>query len=281
MGWLVNLINTPIHNYGVSLIIIALLLRLVFWPLNVKQFKSMMAMQKIAPKLKKLQEKYKGDPQKLQTETMAAYKEAGANPLSGCLPMLIQYPFLFSVFYLVNNHKPFWTLLEGARDAFGPGSVHVPTDLNFLWIGTTLSQQAMSFGGQPLLAISLAHMDIVLLVIYAISMYITVRYGSMPATDPQQAQTQKMMSFMSPLMLGFFGFKYAWPSALTLYWLSSNLFTMAQQFYLLRRFHEPLTFLDSAHVLTDVPAPLEEASPKPSPKQITGALKKKKAKGTN
>jgi YidC/Oxa1 family membrane protein insertase len=98
----------------------------------------------------------------------------------------------------------------------------------------------------------------------------------MPATDPQQAQTQKMMSFMSPLMLAFFGFKYAWPSALTLYWLASNVFTMAQQFYLLRRFHEPLSFLDSAHVLTDVPAPADTAQPK----QITGGSKKK-AKGTN
>ena len=260
MGSVLNFINSPIHNLGLSLVILAALLRLVFWPLNQKQFKSMIAMQKIAPKIKKIQEKFKGDPQKLQSETMAAYKEAGANPLSGCLPILIQYPFLFSVFYLVNNN----------RSEF--------ENQNFLWIGSAISQHSPVLFGVPVFAASLAHMDVILLVLYAVSMYITVRYGSMPATDPQQAQTQKMMSFMSPLMLGFFGFKYAWPSALTLYWLASNVFTMAQQFYLLRKYHEPLDFIDSAHVITDVPSPTDNA---PAPKAISGnGSQKKKTKGS-
>lgn len=270
MAWLVNMINVPIHNLGISLIILAALIRLIFWPLNSKQFKSMMAMQKLAPKIKQLQARYKNDPQKLQSETMAMYKEAGANPLSGCLPLIVQYPFIISVFYMVLQNK---SLYENQ---------------DFLWVGSALAQHSPVIFGVPIFAASLAHADLILLVLYAASMYISVRFGSMPATDPQQAQTQKMMSIMSPLMLGFIGFKYQWPSAMVLYWLSSNIFQMAQQFYLLRKHHEPLSFLDSAHALTDVPAP-EEPAPasngakkKKLPKQSGGAKTYKvKKKGAN
>lgn len=273
MSWLVNTINAylPGHNLGISLIILAALIRLIFWPLNSKQFKSMMAMQKLAPKIKQLQARYKNDPQKLQSETMALYKEAGANPLSGCLPLLVQYPFIISVFYMVLNHKDLYE------------------NQNFLWIGTAITQHSPMLFGVPIFAASLAHADLILLVLYALSMYISVRFGSMPATDPQQAQTQKMMSIMSPLMLGFIGFKYQWPSAMVLYWFSSNIFQMAQQFYLLRKHHEPLSFLDSAHVLADTPPPQEAAvatdgGKKKLPKQSSGAKTykvKKKTKGAN
>ena len=112
---------------------------------------------------------------------------------------------------------------------------------------TSISQAYPNF-----LATSLAHSDVVLLVLYAVSMYLSVRFGSMPATDPQQAQMQRTMSFISPLMLGFFGWRYHWPSAMVLYWFSYNAFTMAQTFYMLRRYHEPLSLADATHVITDV-----------------------------
>jgi len=233
MQQLVSWIDIPLHNLGLSLIVLAALFRLIFWPLNAKQFKSMIAMQKVAPKIKALQAKYKDDQKKLNQETMALYKTEGVNPLAGCLPLLIQYPFLISVFYMVIQHKDLYE------------------HTGFLWVGSALSAHVPVIFGVPLLAPSLAHADFVLLVLYGISMYLSVRFGSMPATDPQQAQTQKMMSIVSPFMLFFFGFKMGWPSALTLYWLSSNLFQMAQQFYMMRRFHEPLSFIDSTHVITD------------------------------
>lgn len=237
LAQVVSTINIPLHNLGLSLVVLALFFRLIFWPLNAQQFKSMMGMQKIAPKLKALQAKYKTDQKKLQEETMALYKSEGVNPLAGCLPLLIQYPFLISVFYMVIQNKALYE------------------NQDFLWIGSALSQHVPSIFGVALFAPNLAHADAVLLVLYGLSMYFSVRFGSMPATDPQQAQTQKMMSFVSPAMLFFIGFKYAWPSALVLYWLSSNLFQMAQQFYMMRRFHEPLSFLDSTHVITEDVAP--------------------------
>lgn len=256
---LVALINIPLHNLGLSLVVLALLIRLVFWPLNAKQFKSMISMQKIAPRIKALQAKYKDDQPKLQAETMALYKAEGVNPLAGCLPLLIQYPFIISVFYMVLQHKSDYD------------------NQHFLWVGSALAHNAPLIFHVPLFASSLAQADAVLLVLYALSMYISVRFGSMPATDPAAAQTQKMMAFLSPAMLFFVGFKYAWPSAMVLYWLSSNVFQMAQQFYMLRRFHEPLSFIDSAHAITEDVSP----APLPAAKPAGGASRRNKKKGAN
>jgi membrane protein insertase Oxa1/YidC/SpoIIIJ len=156
--------------------------------------------------------------------------------------MLVQWPFILSVYYVVMNHKELFQ------------------NQDWLWIGSSISQAYPN-----ILATSLAHSDVVLLVLYAVSMYLSVRFGSMPATDPQQAQTQRLMSFISPLMLGFFGWKYHWPSAMVLYWFSFNAFTMAQTFYMLRKSHEPLSFADSSHMITDTPAPDDGAAAKALP----------------
>jgi membrane protein insertase Oxa1/YidC/SpoIIIJ len=75
-----------------------------------------------------------------------------------------------------------------------------------------------------------------LFVLYVVSMYISVRYGSPPSSDPQQAQTQKIMAIMSPAMIAYFGWRYHWASALLIYWLTLNVLTMAQQFYMYRRY---------------------------------------------
>jgi membrane protein insertase Oxa1/YidC/SpoIIIJ len=127
------------------------------------------------------------------------------------------------------------------------------------------------------LAASLAHADLLLVLLYALSMYLSVRYVSVPATDPQQAQMQRNMALISPIMLGFFGWRYQWPSAMVLYWLWYNVLTMAQQFYLLRRYHQPLAMIDSEHAITqDVPA--ANALPqKPSPSG-NGVTKSKQAR---
>ncbi|HXO17378.1 MAG TPA: YidC/Oxa1 family membrane protein insertase [Candidatus Dormibacteraeota bacterium] len=236
-------IDKPINNLGWSLVILAALIRLVFWPLNTAQFKAFLAMQKIAPLIKRVQERHKDDRQKQQQETMALYKEHRVNPFAGCLPMLVQYPVIISVYYVVMNHKALFA------------------NQTWLWIGAATNAasvaacKAISISAgcvfhNPTLAPSLAKPDLLLILLYALSMYLSVRYVSMPATDPQQAQTQRMMAVISPIMLGFLGLKYGWPSAMVLYWFAYNVFTMAQQFYLLRRYHQPLAAIDSEHVIT-------------------------------
>jgi len=235
IAWLVNIINVPVHNLGWSLIIFAGLVRLLFWPLNTAQFKTMVGMQKIAPKLKAMQAKYKAkpDPQAMQQEQMKLYKDAHVNPMAGCLPLLIQMPIIISVFYVVKNN------------------INLYTDATWGWIGSAISLHTPVLWGVPVFAPNLSKPDVVLLVIYIVSMYVSVRYTSMPSTDPQQAQTQKLMAIMSPAMLAFFGFKAQWPSAMILYWIALNVFTMAQQLYLLRKYHQPLSILDSEHAVVE------------------------------
>ena len=246
---IINFINIPVHNLGWSLVIFALLVRLAFWPLNTAQFKTMIGMQKIAPRIKALQAKYKAkpDPQKMQQEQMALYKEAGVNPMAGCLPLLIQMPIIFSVYWAVRNN-----IAEYTGATWG-------------WIGSALSAHSPSIFNISVLAADLSKPDIILLVVYILSMYVSMRYTSMPSTDPAQAQTQKMMALFSPAMIAYFGFQQKWPSAMILYWTSLNVFTMAQQLYLLRRYHQPLSILDSEHAITDDvvadPEPLPKAKP--------------------
>jgi YidC/Oxa1 family membrane protein insertase len=239
---IIGSIDAVVHNRGWALVIFALILKLVTWPLNTKQFKAMMNMQRLAPQLKRLQEKYaKSDPQRYQQETMELYKKHGANPLAGCWPMLIQWPFIAAVYYAVT--LPIYrSLYEGQH---------------WMWIGSAISAKLPALHilswNAPILATSLTAPDLVLLVGYMISMYLFSRYATMPSTDPQQAQTQKMMAIFSPIMLGYMGFQFKWPAAMVLYWFSYNVFTMAQQFYLLKRYHQPLSVLDNEHAITEIP----------------------------
>ncbi|MBC5802981.1 MAG: YidC/Oxa1 family membrane protein insertase, partial [Candidatus Eremiobacteraeota bacterium] len=202
-----------VHNYGWTLIILALIVKGFFWPLNTMQYKSMLKTQQLQPRIKALQQKHKNDREKLNAETMALYKETGANPLAGCLPLLLQMPILFSLYAAINGDRALFASQK------------------WLWIGSPMAL------GSPhhILAANLAMPDYVLLVLYIVSMYFSVRFTS-PALDEQQAQQQRIMSFISPAMVGYMGFKFAWPSALIIYWLSFNVFTMAQQLYLMRRY---------------------------------------------
>lgn len=205
-----------LHNYGWSLIALAAIVKAAFWWLNTFQFKSLLKTQELAPKVKALQARFKNDREKLNEETMKLYKESGANPLAGCLPLLLQIPILISLYQAVTSDKA------------------VFSQSTWMWIGSAIS--APGTLPWPIFARNLGDPDYALLALYVVSMYFQVRFSS-PAMDEQQAQQQKIMSFISPAMIGFLGFKYHWPSALVLYWLSFNVFTMAQQFYLIRKYH--------------------------------------------
>lgn len=93
------LANFGIGSYGLAIILLTVIIKTILYPLTKKQIQSMKAMQEIAPKMKKLQEKYKDDPQALQQKMVALYQKAGVNPLAGCLPMLIQMPILMAMYY--------------------------------------------------------------------------------------------------------------------------------------------------------------------------------------
>jgi YidC/Oxa1 family membrane protein insertase len=98
IGWILASIYDFVGNYGLSIIVLTIVIKVVLLPLGVKQIKSMQAMQSIQPKIKELQKKFKGNKEKVQQETMKLYKEAGVNPLGGCLPLLLQFPILIAMY---------------------------------------------------------------------------------------------------------------------------------------------------------------------------------------
>jgi YidC/Oxa1 family membrane protein insertase len=260
-------VHSLVPNYGVEMVLLALLVRVALFPLAQQQFKSMAEMQKVQPLLKALQAKNKGNPQELQAQTMALYKEHGVNPLAGCFPMLIQLPILIALFYAIQEHvgcePAHWDALKSVCS--DPANATAPGDFwaaHFLWIGSAISQHY-----PQIFATSLATLDVPLFALYVVSMYISVRYGSPPSSDPQQAQTQKIMSIMSPVMIAWFGWKYKWASALLIYWFALNVFTMAQQWWMYRRYG----LWGPKPVAVEVPA---EAAPEALPGGKNGAARK-------
>lgn len=206
--------SKPGFSYWFAIILIAVVVKIVLTPFFNAQMRSMKEMQKIQPKIKALQDKYKDDQQKLGQETMKLYKEHNINPLSGCLPLLIQMPILFFLFYVIKSYEV----------QFAKGT--------FLWIGSSLTHHfSLNCFGQPGQVVwfcggNLAEADIILLVIYIISTFVSMKMNT-PAMDQQQADQQKMMSYMFPLM---FAFLFAgFPSAFLLYWLVFNIFQTVQQ----------------------------------------------------
>jgi YidC/Oxa1 family membrane protein insertase len=91
-------------NYGAAIILLTIVIKLLLYPLTVKQVKSMKAMQELQPKMKEMQEKYKDNPEKLQKEMTAMYKQTGVNPLAGCLPLIVQMPILIGIFYAIRDY---------------------------------------------------------------------------------------------------------------------------------------------------------------------------------
>lgn len=209
MQYVISQIDSVTHNLGWSLIILAALLRLMFWPLTRMQFASMAKMQALQPRMKELQARHKDDTQRLNTELMALYKEHGTNPFASCLPLVVQLPFLYSIYWAITGNK----------QAF--------SQTHWCWIGS-----GFSLTHAHILATSLAAPDLVLLALYVVSMFFNVKLASPPSSDPQQAQTQQIMAFVSPVMIAFIG--RSWPSGLMLFWLASNIFQTIQQVLLMR-----------------------------------------------
>lgn len=201
----------PGFSYWFALVLITLLIKAILFPFTKKQFKSMADMQRIAPKMKEVQEKLKGRPaDEINRKIMALYKEEGVNPAAGCVPMVAQMAVLIPLYAMIRMYE--YQFRHGY----------------FLWIGSALSQKYPQF-----LATSLAVPDVPLLLLYLVSMFLTSKLQP-PAADPQQAQTQKMMAYMMPVVFGVMTWQYAWPSAFTFYWLILNAVSTWQQWHILR-----------------------------------------------
>lgn len=212
LKFLLESVNKLVHNWGISIIIVTVILKICLFPLTKKSLEGTQKMQKFQPKMQELQAKYKGDPQKLQVETAKMYKEIGYNPMSGCLPMIFQFVILFAMYNLFNNYFEFRgaSFISGWIDDLSVGD-HV---------GKTFEH------GLPILGWNQIR---ILPIIYVISQLlfgkITGNGGT--ATASQNSAQMKMMMYGMPIM--FFFLFYNAPAGLLLYWTVSNIFQLGQQ----------------------------------------------------
>lgn len=192
-----------IHNYGWAIILLTIIIKIAFWPLAHKSAQSMKTMQKLQPKLKKLKEKYADDKERMNKELMQLYKTYKVNPMSGCLPMVLQIPVFFALYKVLLQaielrHAPF---LFWINDLSAPDRLMIPgLEIPYL-------------GGIPVLTL-----------LMGASMYFQQKL-SPSSLDPTQA---KMMQFL-PVVFTFMFINF--PSGLVLYWLVNNVLSIIQQYH--------------------------------------------------
>ncbi len=224
-------------TWVLTIVLLVVLMRLILVPLFVKQMHATRKMSALAPQLQELRKKYKNDKQTLNQETMRLYKENGANPLAGCLPLLGQMPLFFALFSVlrgISNWKPGLPLPYGMTRAVVVSAqkadilgAHIPDKFLFPLAGQTLESR------------------IVILVAVLISVgttFMTVRQSTKRGMTPQMtpdnpmAQSQKYMAYIVPLfaLSGLY-----WAFGLVMYWVTTNIWTLGQQYLLFKRYPMP------------------------------------------
>jgi YidC/Oxa1 family membrane protein insertase len=209
LKFVMNFFYGLIPNYGVAIILLTVLVKLIMFPLSRKSSMASARMQELQPKMQELQAKYKGNPQKLNQEMAEFYKKEGYNPMSGCLPLLVQFPLFIAMYNLFNTHFD----LRGA--SFIPG-----------WIpDLSMPESVWDFGGfqVPLLGWTALRL---LPIIYVGSQLLYGKFTQMPQTG-QSAGQMKIMMYGMPIM--FFFILYDVPSGLLVYWIAQNILTIVQQ----------------------------------------------------
>ncbi len=192
-----NSMYAVMPNYGVAILLLTILIRALFWPLTHKSTESMKRMQALAPQIKELQARYKNNPQRLNKETLELYRRHKVNPLSGCLPLLVQLPVLFALFVVLRS---------AIELRFAP----------FLWIRDLSEPENLLKGWLPF-GLALNPLPLVMTALQVWQSKLTPTAG-----DPAQ---QKMMVYMPVLMLFFF---YGFPSGLVLYWTMNQALMIGQ-----------------------------------------------------
>jgi YidC/Oxa1 family membrane protein insertase len=181
-----------IGDYGVAILITTLIVRGITFPLMMKQIRYSKVMQQVQPELKKIQEKYKNDKEKISQETMKLFQTYKVNPLAGCFPIIVQMPILFALYQAINTN-------------------HALKEHEFLGILALSATQSVQ--------------NIILAVLSAATTYLQSKMSMTNAKDPNT----RMMLVIMPIMIGFFTWQF--PAALGLYWIFSNILTIVQTYF--------------------------------------------------
>lgn len=207
LKWCMELIYKIIPNWGVSIIILTILIKILLFPLTKKSSMGTLKMQELQPKIQEIQDKYKDQPDKLNMEMSKLYKESGYNPLSGCLPLLLQFPLIFAMYNLFNNYFEF------------RGAMFIPGWIPDLSIGDIVPLP----GNLPVLG-SQIHL---LPIIYLASQLLFGKITQSSAAAGGNNTQMKIMMYGMPIM--FFFIFYNAPAGLLLYWTVSNILQLFQQ----------------------------------------------------
>jgi len=271
IGWCLSKVYDVIPNYGITIILFTIGIRVLLLPLGIKQIQSMRAMQAIQPEMKRIQQKYKGDRQRLSEEQMKLYKEHGVNPLGGCIPVLAQFPVLIALYAVLRlpgglAHIPDDSslhqaivrqeagvyflganLLCSAREAGHVVAVANNKDINKLYCG---NGRASGASGRMV--------TFYVLVVLMIGTTFFQQRQMQRASPGPVSQQQQMLTYLMPAVFGYFGF--AFPAGLVLYWCTTNMIQIGQQYFMLyRKGAEPPK--------QEPPGPGGKKPPPPKPKQ--------------
>ncbi len=203
-------------EFGLAIIILTIVVRLILTPLTLRQLKSTKSLQSMQPKIQELQKKYAKNKQQLQQEMMKVYKEAGVNPIGCMWPMLIQFPIWIALYQSIMKALATTpeNLLDLSRHLYSWRTVNqaLPLNSHFLWLDL----------GQP-------DHTLILAIIVGGTMWVQQKMTTAPSADPRQQSTSSMMLLMMPLMFGMFTLMF--PSGLPLFWLVSNVIGIATQYF--------------------------------------------------
>ncbi|WOH16614.1 hypothetical protein DCAR_0936172 [Daucus carota subsp. sativus] len=215
------------YAYGFAIILLTVLVKAATFPLTKKQVESTMAMRSLQPQIKAIQQRYAGDQEKIQIETARLYKLAGINPLAGCLPTLATIPVWIGLYRALSNVADEGLLTEGF---FWIPSLAGPTTVAARQSGSGISWLFPFIDGHPPLGWSDTFAYLVLPVLLVVSQYISVQIMQTSQSDDPNLKTSQAITKFLPLMIGYFALSV--PSGLSLYWLTNNILSTAQQVWL-------------------------------------------------
>ncbi|HMO01043.1 MAG TPA: membrane protein insertase YidC [Miltoncostaeaceae bacterium] len=194
-------------TYGWSIVVLTVIVRTAMLPLVIKQYQSMRSMQMVAPQLKELQRKYKGNRQKLNEELMAFYKENEINPFASCLPLVAQIPVFIALYYVLKDFAKEATVSGGS--------------VSFMWLIDDVREDIQEIGWGA----------IILVAIYGLSQLLSTELSA----TPNMPESQRRLMRLLPIVVVIFVFQFPVPAGLLVYWMTTNLWTCGQQLVMRHR----------------------------------------------
>ena len=202
--YVLNAIYGVVGNYGIAIIIVTILMRIIVFPLTLKQEKSMKKMRDLQPEIEKIKEKYKDSPQEYQQKTAELYRESGVNPLGGCLPLLIQMPVFVALYWAFSGNA-------------------IPADAKFLWFTLKQPDRLFMIGKFAFNLLPILNVGVT---------YIQQKIMTSATSGQESNQQMQTMLYMMPIMMLFIF--YNMPSGVTLYYLVSGALSLVQQYFILK-----------------------------------------------